>query len=144
MSTPSSKPPAHPGAAVLVIAGMSLIVAVALQVMGLSGRLDAFFTVWFAGMGLSGEFRDAPAPLVWCWTVPMVFGLAMAMLWSRRQWRRAVLWTTTLLLTLAWIPIFALAGFRAPAAMPLLALVWCGLWTMIYAARHQEPDQGED
>lgn len=144
MSKPSSKPPAHPGAAVLVIAGMSLTLAAALQLMGLSGMLDALFAAWFEGMGIGGEFHDAPASLVWCWTVPLVFGLSAAMLGSRRNWRRAVLWTTTLILTLAWIPIFALAGFRAPAAMPLLALAWCGLWTMIYAARHQEPDEGED
>ena len=27
---------------------------------------------------------------------------------------------------------------------PLLALVWCGLWSMIYATRHQEPGERTD
>jgi len=53
-----------------------------------------------------------------------------------------VLWGTTLVLTLAWVPVLALAGYQAEVTMPLLALIWCGLWAMIYATRHQEP--GED
>jgi hypothetical protein len=66
------------------------------------------------------------------------------MLGSRMNWRRTVLWVTTLFLTLAWIPVLALAGYKADVTTPLLALVWCGLWSMIYATRHQEPGERTD
>jgi hypothetical protein len=144
MSKPALKPPAHPGAAVLAIGGMSVVVAAALEVLGFSRRLDEVVAGWVAASGLGGGFRDLPAAVPWAWTVPLVFGLAVGMLGSRRTWRRAVLWVSTLFLTAGWVPVLALAGYRAPVAMPLLALLWCGLWAMIYAARHQEPGDEED
>jgi hypothetical protein len=139
MSSSSPKPPAHPGAALLAIGGMSLVLAVALEVMGFSRKLDAMVSGWISGSGLGGEFRQLPSYTPWLWAVPLVFGLAAGMLGSRKNWRRVVLWTTTIVLTVAWIPILALAGYRATVAMPVVALIWCGLWSMIYATRHQEP-----
>ena len=94
---------------------------------------------WLSGSGLGGGFRALPAAAPWLWTVPLVFGLTAAMLVSRKNWRRSVLWITTLVLTLAWIPVLALAGYRAAITLPLVSLLWCGLWAMIYATRHQEP-----
>lgn len=139
MAKSSPKPPAHPGAALLAIAGMSLVVALALEIMGFSRRFDAVVSQWISGSGLGGEFRQLPSYAAWLWAVPLVFGLAAGMLGSRENWRRAVLWSTTLALTMAWIPVLALAGYKATVTMPLGALVWCGLWSMIYATRHQEP-----
>lgn len=144
MSKPALKPPAHPGAALLAIGGMSVLVAAGLEVLGFARRLDEGVAGWVAASGLDGAFRDLPAAWPWGWTVALVFGLAAGMLGSRRTWRRAVLWGSTLFLTAGWVPVLALAGYRAPVAMPLLALLWCGLWATIYAARHQEPWEGED
>ncbi len=141
MPNPTPKPPAHPGAAVLAIGGMSLVLAMALEVLGFSRKLDGIVGDWISGTGLGGEFRKLPGYASWLWAVPLVFGLAAAMLGSRKNWRRSVLWATTLALTLAWIPVLALAGYQAAITMPLLALVWCGLWSMIYATRHQEPGE---
>ena len=118
---------------------MSLVVALALEIMGLSRKFDAVVSGWISGSGLGGEFRPLPSFAVWLWVAPLVFVLAAGMLGSRRNWRRAVLWSTTLALTLAWIPVLALAGYKATVTMPFGALVWCGLWSMIYATRHQEP-----
>ena len=139
MPSPSPKPPAHPGAALLAIAGMSLVVAAVLEVRGFAAKSDGWVASWVSGSGLGGEFRALPGYASWVWTVPLVFGLAAAMLGSRRNWRRAVLWVSTLALTLGWVPVLALAGYRATVTMPLIALLWCGLWAMIYATRHQEP-----
>jgi hypothetical protein len=118
---------------------MSLMLAVALELLGFSKKLDSLVSVWISSSGLGGEFRGLPGHLPWLWTVPLVFGLAAGMLGSRLTWRRSVLWVTTLFLTLGWIPVLALAGYKAAVTTPLLALVWCGLWSMIYATRHQEP-----
>lgn len=140
MPSNSPKPPAHPGAAVLAIAGMSLVLAAALEVLGLSDRIDGVVARWIAGTGLGGHFKVLPGYAPWLWAVPLVFGLAAGMLGSRLNWRRGVLWATTLVLTLGWVPVLALAGYVAAITMPVIALAWCGLWSMIYATRHQEPE----
>ena len=128
----------------LAIGGMSLVLAAALELLGFSKKLDALVSHWISGSGLEGEFRVLPDFSIWLWTAPLAFGLAAGMLGSRMNWRRTVLWVTTLFLTLAWIPVLALAGYKAAVTTPLLALVWCGLWSMIYATRHQEPGERTD
>jgi hypothetical protein len=136
------KPPAHPLAALISIGGMSLVLAAALEMLGFSQTIDVAVASWIKHSGLTGDFRALPGFAPWVWTVPMVLGLAAAMLGSRKNWRRLVLWITTVMLTLAWVPVLALAGYRAAVTMPLLALLWCGLWSMIYATRHEEPAEG--
>lgn len=140
---PDLKPAAHPGAAVAAIGGMSLVLAIAVQLMGVTQRIDSVFAGWMANTGLEGKLRDTPELWAWAWTIVAVFGLAAAMLASRRNWRRAVLWISGLVLTLGWVPVLALASYRPAVTMPFVALVWCGLWTMIYATRHQEPGEEE-
>lgn len=136
---PDLKPAAHPGAAVAAIGGMSLVLGIAVQLMGFTQRMDAAMAGWMVNTGLEGKPRDLPELWPWAWTVLAVFGLAAAMLGSRQQWRRAVLWISGLVLTAGWVPVLALAAYRPAVTMPFVALVWCGLWTMIYAMRHQEP-----
>lgn len=123
----------------MAIGGMSLVLGAALEIMGFSRKFDGMVASWISGSGLGGEFRPLPGFTPWLWAVPLVFGLAAGMLGSRENWRRAVLWGTTIVLTLSWIPVLALAGYRAAVTMPVVALIWCGLWSMIYATRHQEP-----
>lgn len=142
MPAAAPKPPAHPLAALMSIGGMSLVLAATLELLGFSQKLDLVVATWVKTTGLGGDFRELPAYAAWLWTVPMVLGLAGGMLGSRKNWRRSVLWATTLVLTVAWVPVLALAGYQAKVTMALLALLWCGLWAMIYATRHQEP--GDD
>lgn len=139
MSNSLRKPPAHPGAALSAIGGMSIVVAAVLHLLGISHGLDGAISRWVDGAGLGDGFRELPAWAMWVWTVLASFGLAAAMLVSQHSWRRTVLWVTVLVLTLAWVPVLALASWHAPVAVPLMAVLWCGLWSMIYAARHQEP-----
>jgi hypothetical protein len=137
------KPAAHPVAAVAAIGGMSLVLAIAVQLMGFTQRIDATVAGWMSRTGLEGQPRELPELWPWTWTVLVVFGLAAAMLASRRNWRRAVLWISGLVLTLGWVPVLALAAYRPAVTTPFVALLWCGLWTMIYATRHQEPGEEE-
>jgi DMSO/TMAO reductase YedYZ heme-binding membrane subunit len=89
---------------------------------------------------MGGDFRDLPAAWGWLWTALISsFGLAAGMLISRRHWRRTVIWVSVLLLTVCWVPVLGLSGWKVPVALPLMAGIWCGIWAMIYAARHQEP-----
>lgn len=142
MPAAAPKPPAHPLAALSSIGGMSLVLAAVLELLGFANKVDLVVSTWVKSTGLGGEFRTLPAYTPWLWAVPMVLGLTGSMLGSRKNWRRTVLWATALLLTVAWVPVLALAGYQAEVTMPLLALIWCGLWAMIYATRHQEP--GDD
>ncbi|WP_193210906.1 hypothetical protein [Luteolibacter marinus] len=144
MPKKTPKPPAHPGAAVLSIGGMSLVLGIVLEVLGFSRKFDQMVMDWISSSKLGGTFEKLPGYVPWLWTVPVVIGLAAGMLGSRLNWRRAVLWATTLVLTLGWVPVLALAGFRPTITTPLFALVWCGLWSMIYATRHQEPGEREE
>lgn len=120
---------------------MSLVLSIVLEVLGFSRKLDVVVTEWIGGAGLKGPFQDLPGYVPWLWTVPLVIGIAYTMLNSRMVWRRVVLWVTTLALTIAWVPVFALAGFHVAITTPLFALAWCGLWSLIYATRHEEPGE---
>ena len=60
MSLHAMKPPAHPGAAVLAIGGMSLVLAVAVQLMGFARKLDTVIAGWMEGTGLEGQLRALP------------------------------------------------------------------------------------
>jgi hypothetical protein len=140
MPSPSQKPPAHHGAALVLIGGMSLVLVATLEVLGFTGKLDGIVEDWISTTVLNENIKTLPAYVPWLWAVPLVFGLTAGMLGSRMNWRRTVLWVTTLALTLSWIPVLALAGYRATITMPLIAISWCGLWSMVYAIRHQEPE----
>lgn len=135
------KPPAHPVAAFLAVGSMSVLVASVLHRLGLSRGVDRAVGGWVERIGLEGPMRDLPLSWLWAWTVLVAYGLAAGMLISRRHWRRTVLWVTTLALTVSWIPVLALAGYAAPAELPLLAVVWCGVCAMVYAIRHEEPGE---
>ena len=128
----------------LAIGGMSLVLAVAVQLMGFTRRIDATLAGWMTGTGLEGQPRELPAMWPWAWTVLLVFGLAAGMLAARRDWRRTVLWISVLVLTLGWVPVLALAAYKPSVTMPLVALLWCGLWTTIYAKRHQQPGEAAE
>lgn len=136
---PAPKPEPHPGAAALAIAVMAVAVAVVLGVTGLGGRLDVLVAEWVKGFGLEGGLRPLEPWICWVWTILMTMGICQAVLHSVRNWRRWVLVGTSLVLTLGWIPVLALAGYAPPVTIPLIALLWGGIGALIYAARHREP-----
>ncbi|MEM9238241.1 MAG: hypothetical protein AAGB14_15825, partial [Verrucomicrobiota bacterium] len=76
----------------------------------------------------------------WIWTIGMTFGICQAMLHAPRHWRRSVLMVTSLLLTVAWVPVLAMAGFTAPIGVAIIALFWGGVGSIAYAIRHREPE----
>lgn len=140
MSDRSPKPEPHPGAAALAITMMALAVAAVLQMIGSIAKIDWLVLRWTRGFGLEGELQNLRGLLTWSWAVLVTFGVCFAMLHAPRNWRRLVLMGSSLLVTLAWIPVLALAGFSAPVGAPLIALFWGGTGAMIYAARHREPE----
>ena len=140
MSDPALKPEPHPGAAALAIAAMALAVAVVLLLIGVTGKLDTAVAGASSAFGLDGELQKLGGPVTWTWTVLVTVGLCQAMLHAPGNWRRTVLLLSSLILTLSWIPVLALASYAAPVAVPLAALLWGGVGSTIYALRHREPE----
>ena len=140
MSDRDLKPEPHPEAAALAIAGMALAVAVVLLMIGVTGRLDSVVAEMSMSFGLDGELVKLGGPVIWTWTVLVTVGLCQAILHAPGNWRRTVLLLSSLILTISWIPVLALASYAAPVAVPLAALLWGGVGSTIYALRHREPE----
>ncbi len=141
MSRPiSPKPAPHPGLAASAIALMALLVAAALEMLGLIGPVDEEVTAWADSFGLEGDAVETATWMVWGWTALVTFGLCQALLHVVGNWRRWVLFGLAAILTLAWIPVLALAAMEIPLGIPLAALLWGGGGAMIYAVRHREPE----
>ena len=107
---------------------------------GVTEKVDTLVVSVAKSFGLEGELRDLGGPVIWTWTVLVTIGLCQAMLHVPGNWRRLVLFLSAQLLTLSWIPVLALASYAAPIAVPFAALLWGGLGSEIYAARHREPE----
>lgn len=137
--SPAPKPQPHPGVAAAAIALMALVVAVALALLGPVGWFDGMLEDTVRSIGLSGDPRTLAAWVPWVWTAGMTVALCQVLLHLVGQWRRVVVFVTALLLTVAWLPVLALASFRVPLGAALAALLWGGFGSMIYAARHREP-----
>lgn len=140
MSRPEPKPQPHPGVAGLAIASMGLVLALVLDRLGVLATMDRGVALWARGFGLEGTTRVLESWIPWTWAVAMTVGLCQAVLHVRGTWRRVMLTMTLLILTLTWIPVLALAAFEPEVSGSLLALLWGGVGSLIYAARHREPD----
>jgi hypothetical protein len=129
--------PGHVVAPSLAIGTMSLVLVVGLDLLGLWNPLDAGATAWTERLGEG--MRDVPAGMVLLMTALGAYGLPLLMLASPRWWRRAILWMSGLFLTAAWLPVLALASWKLPPCMPVIAVLWSGLCALIYAQRHRLP-----
>lgn len=116
---------------------MAVGLAVGMDSLGFWSGPDAWATAWTARLG--DGMRDVPAMWVLLLTVVSAYALPLLMLSSPQWWRRVVLWGSLLMVTVAWLPVLALASWKLPPCMPLVALLWSGLCALIYAQRHRLP-----
>lgn len=137
MSARSSLAPGHVVAPSLSIGTMSLVLVVGLDLLGVWNPLDAGATAWTERLG--DGMRDVPAGMVLFMTMLGAYGLPLLMLASPQWWRRVILWMSALCLTAAWLPVLALASWKLPPCMPVMAVLWSGLCAMVYAQRHRLP-----
>lgn len=134
------KPEPHPGVAGLAIACMGLVLALVLDRLGVLRSVDRSIGSWVQGFGLDGDLRGLDPWMAWTWAMLMTVGLCQAVLHVRRAWRRMILIMGALVLTVSWIPILALAAIEPMVSGSLIALLWGGVGSLIYAQRHREPD----
>ena len=116
---------------------MAVGLAVGMDSLGFWSGPDAWATAWTARLG--DGIHDVPAMWVLLLTVVSAYALPLLMLSSAQWGRRVVWWCSLLMVTVAWLPVLALASWKLPPCMPLVALLWSGLCALIYAQRHRLP-----
>ena len=132
--------PGKVGVSTLLYGALGLLVAGALDWVGLLGKgdqriLDFIFEPVFRGV-VNMEFGIAVTlPL----TGVLCFGLAFSVLDSGGMWRRFLLGLTVAVLVLALVPTLALWGIYFPPMVCLVGIFWTWFTSIIYAGHHQMP-----
>ncbi|MFU8893789.1 MAG: hypothetical protein ACNA8L_09185 [Luteolibacter sp.] len=133
--TTDELPPGHVRLPVALMGSMGMALAAGLQVFGFLGLIDERL----AHLLVVNPATLAPAitpATVWIATAMVAYGLAWVVLEIPGNWRRIVIWISTMVVIAAWLPVAAISHTQAPVAAPLVAAAWAGLCTIIYAARH--------
>jgi len=133
--SPDELPPGHVTLPVALTGSMGMALAAGLHVFGLLRAMDRHL----AGMFVEDPEALAPAisPIaLWISTAVVAYGLAFLVLEIPGNWRRIVIWISTMAVIAAWLPVAVIAHAHAAVAAPLVAAAWAGLCTIIYAARH--------
>jgi hypothetical protein len=129
--------PGHVLAPSLWIGTMALVLVVGMDTLGFWEELDTWATAWTVRLGEG--MRDVPASMVVLMTIIHAYALPLLMLATPQWWRRFILWVSLTLLTAGWLPVLALASWKLPPSVPMIALFWSGLCAFIYAQRHRLP-----
>jgi hypothetical protein len=137
MSARTSAKPSHIVAPSLLFGTMAVGLAVGLDSLGFWSQLDDSMTAWTEKLG--DGMREVPSPYAMLLTMATAYLLPLLMLSSPHWWRRLVLWVSMLLITLAWVPVLALAHWKLLPCMPVVALCWSGLCAFIYALNQPLP-----
>jgi len=135
--TPSRNdlPPGHVPLPVMLTGSMGLSLAGGLHFFGLLEILDRHLASLVA---VEGELMTtAPSTgVLWSMTVAATYGVVFIILEIPATWRRLVIWISTLVVILGWLPVAAIAHTHAKVGAPLVSVAWAGLCAIIYAARH--------
>lgn len=144
-----SKPQAHPklprgtvAVPASAIGGMSLVLALGFQAVGLNTRIDSALQAWLRSIGLGSAPLVLPSAIGWAIAIALAFLLPFSILETPGHARRLMLWLSCLMIVLGALPVLGLAAKWWPLAPILVAVVWSGLCATVYAARHWMPCEG--
>lgn len=121
----------------LLIGTMSLGLALGMSLLGFWDSWNVASTAWTSRLG--DGMREMHPNAVLMIAMVMAYAPPFLMLSTPGNWRRVLLWTSILLLGLAWLPVLALAAWQLPPCLPMAAGIWSGLCAMIYGSRHLLP-----
>lgn len=127
----------------LAIGSLALVLAAGFGALGLMERADIQIAAWFRESGLGAATKSLPIWSVWLAAAIGSFGLSVAILCVAGNWRRVLLWVSTLVVVAGWAPVLAIASRTPDVSIPLLAIFWSGLCAFIYAVRHHMPADDE-
>jgi hypothetical protein len=69
----------------------------------------------------------------------MTVGVAWSVVHVRFSWQRWVIVLSSMVLTLGWLPVLLMLGRMSPVSVPVVALLWASVGSIVYAARHATP-----
>ncbi len=132
-------PPGRVGSSCLLYGGVSMALALAMQLLGLFERGDARLQQSLSWI-LSDSFQTAVSePVLFMVAAMFSFGIAFAVLDSPAAWRRIVLGLTALVLVLAMVPVCALWQIYFSPFFVVVAYFWAWFCTMMYTSQHVMP-----
>ena len=131
------RPTGHVWVPSATIAGLSMVLAGGLQLLGWLQRLNAEIARLVAPASNDFFPKALPAWAFWLAAVGFALGLALAILGSAGHARRAILWISTLVMVTAWAPVLGLAARAPDIAAPWIATLWSGACAMVYASHHR-------
>jgi hypothetical protein len=137
MPTRATNTPGQVVAPSLLFGTMALGLAFGLDILGFWSSLDDSVTAWMDRLG--DDMSDVPSGYLIMLTIFSAYLLPLLMLSSPHWWRRFILWLSLLLITIAWLPVLALAQWKLRPCVPVVALCWSGLCAFIYGLNHLLP-----
>jgi hypothetical protein len=135
-------PPGHVPLPVMLTGGMGMVLAGGMHFFGMLRHLDRSLAGVFMDPVIDVEQAVVSIPLLWLATALLTFGIAWVILRIPGNWRRVVIWISTLAVIVGWVPVAAIANASAPVGAPLVACGWAGLCAIIYASRHHMETDG--
>ncbi len=126
-----------------LIGSLAMLLAAGLNGLGLIASADQLINAAMRNAlpatNAAGFPKALPAWALWTGTVVVAYGLTLAMLAVPGTWRRVVLWLSLLLLVAGWAPVLALASHAPNLSAPLIAGLWSGVCSLVYACSHHMP-----
>jgi hypothetical protein len=130
------QPPGHVGVPAATIAGLSMILAGGLDLLGFLDHMNAGIARLITRNGAEIFPQHLPEWGIWLAAGLFALGLAAAILGSPGHGRRAILWISAVVLVAAWAPVLSLAAYAPEIAAPGIATLWSGVCALVYAANH--------
>ena len=130
-----SRPVGHVLVPAVAIGALSLLLAAGLELLGSLG----VFSSGIAGSLAEGKPfpKELPAWAVWLAAVFFAFGMSFALLNIPTTWRRVVVWISAVVVVIGWAPVLALAARKPEISAVLVATLWSGVCSLVYAGRHR-------
>lgn len=135
----STRPAAHVTMALWAITLTSLAVCLCLVALGVMARLDAQLAEWMQRAWMEGAMREIPRSWRWAAAGISASAISAVLLHTPGHWRRCLFWLASMVISLAWAPVLALAAYRPEVAILFVAVLASGAGSVLYAARHQMP-----
>jgi len=139
MKHPEKLPRGVVSGPIAAIGSLAFLLSVGLGILGVIDGMNADTARWVASWGLAGAARPVAAWVVWLFSAALAYGISAALLVTPGLGRRLMIWFTTLVLLICWVPVLALAAWDFPVFAPLIAAIWSGASSLVYTLRHQMP-----
>lgn len=128
-------PPGHVLVPACAIGSLSIILAAGLFSLRVISRINGAIST---SLSDGKEFpKTLPPWSIWLVAVLFSFGIAFSILGTAGNWRRLVIWITTLVLIVGWAPVLALSAREPQIAAVFIATFWSGICALVYTSRHQ-------